>query len=141
MKHWQRINTSLPSIVSSDLDPIREQARMYNNYRIDLLANGLVCLCRSFKKEFSFITSRKLLVAALIFLPERPLMTDRRRNGFHGDPILVEEGPFCRNVSRSASSLKLCLERERERLNHWLSRPSRGALQKYTTVKSLCQSH
>lgn len=36
-------------------------------------------------------------------------MTDRRRNGFHGDPILVEEGPFCKNVSRSAS-LKLCLQ-------------------------------
>lgn len=48
----------------------------------------------------------------LNFLPERPLMTDRKRNGFHGDPILVEEGPFCENVSRSASSLKLCLQRE-----------------------------
>lgn len=48
------------------------------------------------------------------FLPERPLMTDRRRNGFHGDPILVEEGPFCTNVSRSASSLKLCLQTEKE---------------------------
>lgn len=42
-------------------------------------------------------------------------MTDRRRSGFHGDPILVEEGPFCNNASRSSSSFKLCLERERER--------------------------
>lgn len=36
-------------------------------------------------------------------------MTDRRRNGFHGDPILIEKGPFCNNVSSSASSLKLHL--------------------------------
>lgn len=42
-------------------------------------------------------------------------MTDRRRNGFHGDPILVEEGPFCKTVSRSASSLKLCLQTERKK--------------------------
>lgn len=56
-----------------------------------------------------------LSTTPLNLLPERPLMTDRRRNGFHGDPILVEEGPFCKNVSRSASSLKLCLQREKQR--------------------------
>lgn len=39
-------------------------------------------------------------------------MTDRRRNGFHGDPILVGEGPFCEGVSRSASSLKLPANRD-----------------------------
>lgn len=42
-------------------------------------------------------------------LPERPLMTERSRIGFHGDPILFEEGPFSEKVNSSASSLKLRL--------------------------------
>lgn len=50
-------------------------------------------------------------------------MTDRRRNGFHGDPILVEEGPFCKNVSRSASSLKLRLQTERANISWWEDAP------------------
>ncbi len=50
-------------------------------------------------------------------------MTDRRRNGFHGDPILVEEGPFCASVSRSPPSLKLRLQTEGENINLWEGKP------------------
>lgn len=64
--------------------------------------------CRAYKafipvQIFSILQEHPVLTV----LPERPLMIDRRRRGFHGDPILIEEGPFCSNVSRAASSLRL----------------------------------
>lgn len=52
-------------------------------------------------------------------------MTDRRRNGFHGDPILVEKGPFCNTVSRSASSFKAAPVRQKASVGGRISHASK----------------
>lgn len=77
-------------------------------YLLSIITGGMTVL--RIPQTFLSVPS----IHILNLLPESPLITDRKRKGFHGDPILVEKGPFCNNVSRSASSLKLCLQDRRK---------------------------